>query len=66
MGNYFPANGRFYATGGRRSDAAGNEFTNPFEYNPATNTWVTKAATYPDNQVNNMAFCASCHEEYKR
>ena len=27
----------------------------PFEYNPATNTWTTKAATYPDNQVNNMA-----------
>ena len=27
----------------------------PFEYDPATNAWVTKAATYPDNQVNNMA-----------
>ena len=54
-GNYFPANGRFYAIGGRSADTAGNDFTHPFEYNPATNTWATKAATYPDNQVNNMA-----------
>ena len=41
--------------GGRSSDVAGSDFTHPFEYNPATNAWVTKAATYPDNQVNNMA-----------
>jgi hypothetical protein len=41
--------------GGRSADTAGSDFTHPFEYNPATNTWVTKAATYPDNQVNNMA-----------
>ena len=27
----------------------------PFEYDPAANTWTTKAATYADNQVNNMA-----------
>ena len=54
-GIYFPANGRFYAIGGRSADTAGSDFTNPFEYNPATNTWTTKAAAYPDNQVNNMA-----------
>ena len=54
-GNYFPANGRFYAIGGRSADVAGADFTNPFEYNPATNTWATKVATYPDNHVNNMA-----------
>ena len=41
--------------GGRSADTVGTDFTNPFEYNPATNTWVTKAATYPDNKVNNMA-----------
>ena len=41
--------------GGRASDTAGSDFTHPFEYDPATNTWTTKAATYPDNQVNNMA-----------
>ena len=41
--------------GGRSSDAAGSEFTHPFEYDPGTNTWTTKSATYPDNQVNNMA-----------
>ena len=55
VGVYFPANGKFYAMGGRSSDVAGSDFTHPFEYNPATNAWVTKAATYPDNQVNNMA-----------
>ena len=54
-GVYFPANGKFYAMGGRASDTAGNEFTHPFEYDPNTNTWTTKAATYPDNLVNNIA-----------
>jgi len=55
VGVYFPANGKFYSIGGRASDTAGNEFTHPFEYDPNTNTWTTKAATYPDNLVNNMA-----------
>jgi len=55
VGNYFPANGRFYSMGGRFGDTAGNDFTHPFEFDPATNTWTTKTATYPDNQVNNMA-----------
>src|SRR5205823_1723520 len=55
VGNYFPANGRFYVMGGRSADTAGADFTHPFEYNPVTNTWVIKSATYPDNQVNNMA-----------
>ena len=42
--------------GGRSADTAGSDFTNPFEYNPGTNSWTTDlAATYPDNQVNNMA-----------
>src|SRR5262249_39654988 len=48
-------NGKFYAMGGRSADTAGSDFTHPFEYDPATNAWATKAATYPDNQVNNMA-----------
>lgn len=55
VGIYFTANGRFYGMGGRASDTAGSDFTHPFEYNPTTNAWVTKAATYPDLQVNNMA-----------
>ena len=55
VGVYFPPNGRFYAMGGRSSDSAGSDFTHPFEYNPGSNTWATKSATYPDNQVNNMA-----------
>ena len=55
VGVYFPGNGKFYAMGGRSSDVAGSDFTNPFEYDPNSNTWATKGATYPDNQVNNMA-----------
>jgi hypothetical protein len=55
VGVYFPANGKFYAMGGRSADTAGSDFTHPFEYDPNTNTWTTKAATYADNQVNNMA-----------
>ncbi len=55
VGVYFPSTNRFYAMGGRASDAVGSDFTHPFEYDPPSNTWVTKAATYPDNQVNNMA-----------
>jgi len=54
-GVYFQANGKFYGMGGRSSDAAGSEFTHPFEYDPGTNSWTTKSATYPDTHVNNMA-----------
>src|SRR5207247_4549343 len=55
VGVYFQANGKFYAMGGRSSDSVGSDFTHPFEYDPVTNTWTTKSATYTDNQVNNMA-----------
>jgi N-acetylneuraminic acid mutarotase len=55
VGVDFPANGKFYAMGGRASDSAGSEFTHPFEYDPVANTWTTKSATYPDTHVNNMA-----------
>ena len=55
VGVYFPANGKFYAVGGRSSDLAGSDFTHPFDYDSGNNTWTTKSATYPDNQVNNMA-----------
>jgi hypothetical protein len=54
-GVYFPANGRFYAMGGRTSDTAGSDMPTPYEYDPNTNTWAFKAAPFPDNQVNNMA-----------
>jgi N-acetylneuraminic acid mutarotase len=54
-GVYFPANGRFYAMGGRTSDAFGSEMTTPYEYNPKTNGWRFKTAPLPDNQVCNMA-----------
>ena len=43
----FPANGKFYGMGGRSSDAAGSDFTHPFEYDPDSNSWTTKSATYP-------------------
>jgi hypothetical protein len=52
-GAFYAANGKFYAMGGR--DASDVEFTNPFEYDPGTNTWTTKSATYPDAFTNNMA-----------
>ena len=58
VGVYFPSdpqNRKFYAIGGRSSDLAGSEFTHPFEYNSGSDTWTIKAATYPDNQVSNMA-----------
>jgi hypothetical protein len=55
VGVYFPQNRKFYAVGGRSSDVAGSEFTHPFEYDSDSNTWTIKAATYPDNQVSNMA-----------
>ena len=57
VGVYFQANGKFYGMGGRlsASDAPLGNFTNPFEYDSVTNTWTTKSAVYPDNQVNNMA-----------
>jgi hypothetical protein len=57
VGVYFQASGKLYGMGGRASasDAPLGNFTSPFEYDPATNSWTTKSATYPDNQVNNMA-----------
>jgi plastocyanin len=55
VGVYFQANGKFYSMGGRSMDGAGNDFVHPFEYDPSTNSWTTKSAFYPDNQVNNMA-----------
>jgi len=55
VGVFFPANGKFYAMGGRMSDSAGSEFTHPLEYDPVANAWTTKSATYPDTHVNNMA-----------
>jgi hypothetical protein len=55
VGVYFPINGNFYAIGGRSTDGVGNDLTHPFEYNPGSNTWAIKSATYPDNQVSDMA-----------
>ena len=54
VGVYF-SNGKFYAVGGRSMDGVGNDFAHPFEYDPSTNSWTIKSATYPDNQVSNMA-----------
>ena len=55
VGVYFQPNGKFYGMGGRSSDVGGSDFTHPFEYDPGTNSWTTKSATYPDAEVNNMA-----------
>jgi N-acetylneuraminic acid mutarotase len=55
VGVYFQANGKFYAMGGRSADGMGNDFVHPFEYDPGTNSWTTKSASFPDIRVNNMA-----------
>src|SRR5205807_6716714 len=53
VGVFFPANGKFYVMGGR--DLNNVEVTNPFEYDPGSNSWTTKSASYPDAFTNNMA-----------
>jgi len=53
VGVYFDS--KFYAIGGRSMDGVGNDFAHPFEYNPASNSWAIKSATFPDNQVSDMA-----------
>ncbi|HMA34025.1 MAG TPA: PQQ-binding-like beta-propeller repeat protein, partial [Chloroflexia bacterium] len=54
-GVYFPPNGHFYLLGGRSSDSAGADLLHPAEYDPATSTWTTKAATFATNQVGDLA-----------
>ena len=46
---------KFYAIGGRSADGVGNDFAHPFEYDPNSNSWTIKSASFPDNQVSNMA-----------
>jgi hypothetical protein len=46
VGVYFPANGKFYAVGGRSMDGVGNDFTHPFEYDPSANRWAIKSASH--------------------
>jgi Kelch motif len=41
--------------GGRSSDTPGSDFMHPFQYDPTVNAWTEKSATYPDNQVSDMA-----------
>ncbi len=53
VGVFFPANGKFYVMGGR--DVNNVELTHPLEYDPGSNMWTTKSATYPDANTNNMA-----------
>ena len=55
VGVYFPTNGNFYTMGGRTGDTAGDDFQHALQYTPGTNSWVQKASTFPDNQMNNMA-----------
>jgi hypothetical protein len=55
VGVYFPANGNFYAMGGRMSENHGDDMTTPYEFNVKTNKWAYKTAPFPDNQVSSMA-----------
>jgi Concanavalin A-like lectin/glucanases superfamily/Kelch motif len=58
VGVWFPTNSKFYALGGRTSDSAGGQLLNPREYDPSTNVWITKASTFDNSQVDNMAAAA--------
>ena len=53
VGVYFPFPQGFYVMGGRSSDLAGSDFTHPLE--GGGGGWIIKSATYPDNQVSDMA-----------
>jgi hypothetical protein len=53
-GVWYPPNERFYVLGGRKSDGSGDEIINPHEYDPTTNTWVTKTAEFEDNRVHTL------------
>ena len=55
VGVYFPTNGNFYTMGGRTADTAGSDFQHALEYTSGSNSWMQKASTFPDNQMNNMA-----------
>jgi hypothetical protein len=53
VGVYFPGPPGFYVMGGRSSDLGGSDFTHPLQF--GDNSWIIKSATYPDNQVSDMA-----------
>ncbi|MEO7155479.1 MAG: hypothetical protein ABI054_12570, partial [Planctomycetota bacterium] len=55
QGAWFPGNGRLYVMGGRSADTVGSDLQSPAEYDPIANTWVTKTAVFPTNQVCNMS-----------
>ena len=47
---------KLYVVGGPAATPAGGDLTDPLEYTPGNpGSWTTKAGTYPDNQVDNMA-----------
>jgi len=53
VGVFLGAPDSFYVMGGRSRDGVGNDFTHPFE--GSSGGWIIKSATYPDNQVSDMA-----------
>lgn len=53
-GEYLASDNSLYVIGGRTSDAGGSDNQTIYAFNTGTSTWVTKTATLPDNQVNNM------------
>jgi hypothetical protein len=55
VGVWFAPNNRFYVMGGRQADVASSDILNPHEYDPGANAWITKTASFPDNEVDNMA-----------
>ena len=55
VGVFFPANGKFYAMGGRSPTQLAASSLTRLNMIPVANSWTTKSATYPDTHVNNMA-----------
>src|SRR5262249_16252094 len=52
---HFPPSGSFSPVSGCSPHRPGSEFLHPFKYDPANHKWTTHSASYPDNQVNDMA-----------
>jgi hypothetical protein len=54
LGVFFPDDGHFYALGGRNNDTFGSDLVHPREYRPESDTWLTRASSFPDVEIDNM------------
>jgi N-acetylneuraminic acid mutarotase len=54
LGAFFPADGNFYALGGRASDDVGSDLVQVSAYDPLLDAWSARNGTFDDSDVNNM------------